>query len=640
MWFRQALAPPRQLLVVFAVTLIPGVTGVWLTWRLIEQDRSLGRQRTLERLESAADRLVAATQQSLARLQKFTSLPGAQAPEHTVLVVAQRDSIQTAPPGALPYLPILPAAPEASPATFAEAEKSEFQLNDPTQAIQLLHTLARHPDPAIRAGAFLRLGRTLRKTGQLNSAIEAYHELSQLASTRIAALPSPLLALEALCTLLEQAGRQPELLREATLYYEGLSTGRWPLLRAQYRFHIEEARRWAGGRPETESERVRGSLAGALDWLWHEWRAGSAAQPGQKFLAVGGRPVLLAWQSRPDGFTALLAGPEYLQQVWQRIADSPSVRLQLVDAEGNLLLGAPADGPSPQVVRTSDVTGLPWVLRVSSAHPDRDLADVAARRRLFLGGFALTMLVLAAATWFSLRAISREVAVARLQSDFVAAVSHEFRTPLTAVRQFSEMFLKGRVPSEEMRHHCYEMLDRESERLQTLVEDLLDFGRFEGGRYRYRFAHHDAAGLVRGIVSRFQEQVAPQGVRIELEVAPDSLPVLADGEALGRAIWNLLDNAVKYSPDSRTVRVELKRESGSLAILVRDRGIGIPLREHKAIFEKFVRGSNSQQQFKGTGIGLAMVRHIVQAHRGRIRVESRPDLGSTFTVLLPLARPA
>src|SRR5206468_11090422 len=120
-------------------------------------------------------------------------------------------------------------------------------------------------------------------------------------------------------------------------------------------------------------------------------------------------------------------------------------------------------------------------------------------------------------------------------------------------------------PSEEMRLHCYEMLDSESERLQKLVEDLLDFGRFEGGRYLYRFARRDAAEMVRGIVSRFQEQVAPLGVRVELDVAPDSLSVLADGDALGRAIWNLLDNAVKYSPDSPAVWVELKRQSGSLA---------------------------------------------------------------------------
>jgi len=317
------------------------------------------------------------------------------------------------------------------------------------------------------------------------------------------------------------------------------------------------------------------------------------------------------------------------------------VRVMLTDADGSVVLGAAPDGASPHVIRTSDMTGLPWTLRIGSANPIRDLAGAAARRRLFLGGFALTMLALAAATYFSLRAIGRELAVARLQSDFVAAVSHEFRTPLTAVRQFSEMLMKGRVPTEELRQQCYQLLDREGERLQKLVEDLLDFGRIEAGRYRYQFAPQDAGELVRGIVARFQEKVTPKGFRVELEAPPDPLSVSADGEALGRAIWNLLDNAVKYSPDSQTVWVELKGESDSLAIRIRDRGIGIPAGEHKEIFKKFVRGSNSQvPQIKGTGIGLAMVQHIVRAHRGRIRVESEPDLGSTFTVLLPMRRPA
>ena len=117
--------------------------------------------------------------------------------------------------------------------------------------------------------------------------------------------------------------------------------------------------------------------------------------------------------------------------------------------------------------------------------------------------------------------------------------------------------------------------------------------------------------------------------------------MFADGAALGRAISNLLDNAVKYSPGSQTVWVALKRENESLAICVRDRGIGIPANEQKEIFKKFVRGSNTHiSQIKGTGVGLAMVHHIVQAHRGRIRVESAPDAGSTFTVLLPVEKRA
>ncbi len=117
--------------------------------------------------------------------------------------------------------------------------------------------------------------------------------------------------------------------------------------------------------------------------------------------------------------------------------------------------------------------------------------------------------------------------------------------------------------------------------------------------------------------------------------------IRADREALGLALWNLLDNAVKYSPECRTVWVEMMREGNRLAIHVRDRGMGIPTSEQKEIFKKFVRGEGSRTSgIKGTGIGLAMAWHVVEAHEGEIRLESKPGHGSTFTILLPLEKAA
>jgi signal transduction histidine kinase len=138
------------------------------------------------------------------------------------------------------------------------------------------------------------------------------------------------------------------------------------------------------------------------------------------------------------------------------------------------------------------------------------------------------------------------------------------------------------------------------------------------------------------VVAEFQERVAAQGFRVELRLAEDRLLIRADREALGLALGNLLDNAVKYSPECQTVWVEVDRAGEKLSIRVRDRGVGIPPTEQREIFKKFVRGSTSEvATVKGTGIGLAMVDHIVRAHRGEVRLESRPGSGSTFTVLLP-----
>jgi signal transduction histidine kinase len=277
---------------------------------------------------------------------------------------------------------------------------------------------------------------------------------------------------------------------------------------------------------------------------------------------------------------------------------------------------------------------------------------LAARRRLLLAGLSVLAPLLLITSYFIVRAMTRELAVARLQSDFVASVSHEFRSPLTSMRQLSSMLVQGRLPSDEQRQRSYEFLADETGRLDRLIEGLLDFGLIEAGEARYRLESTAAVELVRETVSAFQRTVTARGYQVELSLPASSSGdpadrlavrhrILADKEALGRAIWNLLDNAVKFSPDERKVWVDVvplhEKQQARLAIAVKDRGMGIPATEQRTIFDKFVRGSASREAgIKGTGIGLAMVKHIIAAHGGEIRLESAPGEGSRFTILLPL----
>jgi signal transduction histidine kinase len=241
-----------------------------------------------------------------------------------------------------------------------------------------------------------------------------------------------------------------------------------------------------------------------------------------------------------------------------------------------------------------------------------------------------------AGTYFIARAIRREMEVSRLQSDFVSAVSHEFRSPLTSMRQLSELLAFGRVPSEERRHVYYETLVRETMRLQRLVESLLNFGRMEAGARQYRFEPVDAGALAHRVAAEFEPQIAGDGRRIELAGDAAGCVIEADPEAISVALRNLVDNALKYSPDQPRVWVEWHAKHGLIGISVRDRGVGIAASERKAIFRKFVRGSAAASgNVKGSGVGLAMVRHIVAAHGGMIQVDSEPGRGSTFTMLLP-----
>jgi signal transduction histidine kinase len=158
----------------------------------------------------------------------------------------------------------------------------------------------------------------------------------------------------------------------------------------------------------------------------------------------------------------------------------------------------------------------------------------------------------------------------------------------------------------------------------------------EEGARQYRFEEIDAGELVEGVVAGFAPQLAASGRRIELGRPPARCPVEADPEALALAVRNLIDNALKYSPDQPAVWVEWGCENGALAVRVRDRGIGIPAGEQRSIFRKFVRGSAAAAaNVKGTGVGLAMVRHVVRAHGGEVRLASAAGEGSTFTILLP-----
>jgi signal transduction histidine kinase len=168
------------------------------------------------------------------------------------------------------------------------------------------------------------------------------------------------------------------------------------------------------------------------------------------------------------------------------------------------------------------------------------------------------------------------------------------------------------------------------------VEDLLDFRRVEAGFQEYRMETLSIPEFIRSVVADFLAMIPDKDYRIDV-TCDDAVPsVDVDRRAVGRALFNLLDNAVKYAPRSKTIRVEATTDGNRVAISVHDSGIGIAVRDHKRIFRKFVRaGGAMTADIKGNGLGLAIANQIVLAHGGRIALRSQPDVGSTFTILLP-----
>jgi signal transduction histidine kinase len=414
--------------------------------------------------------------------------------------------------------------------------------------------------------------------------------------------------------------------------HAGLITGRWRIARATWQFHVDEAARWMSPRDPAPIDADQLALAAAVEWVYQRWQADRDSS-GRQFLTLEGRPVMVVWRATAAKLRAAAASPRTVNAALDLVVRDPRVSIALSDAAGLPVLGRPATHPRVQVVRVAAESGLPWTLHVARTDP----AAPSAQSRFLVAGGAMLALLLAGGGYFVFRAMAREMAVVQLQSDFVSAVSHEFRSPLTSIRQLSHLLASGRVPDDDQRGRVYGALVRESERLHTLVESLLDFGRMEAGSLRYRLEPLDPVSLVTEMTEAFRLNPAALGYDIQLRAEPGLPRVAADREALSRALWNLLDNAVKYSPENKDIVAEVAGEDSGVAIRVRDRGIGIPSSQHREVFKKFVRG-NPASAIKGTGVGLAMVEHIVRGHRGRILLDSEPGKGSTFTIWLPAER--
>jgi signal transduction histidine kinase len=256
---------------------------------------------------------------------------------------------------------------------------------------------------------------------------------------------------------------------------------------------------------------------------------------------------------------------------------------------------------------------------------------------MFTGAFAVLLAVIVVGIGLTVRLMRRETEMAQLKSDFVANVSHDLKTPLSVIRMFGETLELGRVPDETRRREYYRVITRESERLSRLIDNVLDFSRIEGGRRRYEPVPTAVEPLVRDTLEAFAYPLEQQGFKVDVTVAADLPEVPMDADAVGQALANLIDNAIKYAGEERVVAVDARREGDRLALSVTDHGIGIPPAEHGRIFEKFYRvGRSETQGRRGSGVGLALVRHIAQAHGGTITVESAPGRGSRFTLWLPL----
>jgi two-component system sensor histidine kinase ResE len=236
--------------------------------------------------------------------------------------------------------------------------------------------------------------------------------------------------------------------------------------------------------------------------------------------------------------------------------------------------------------------------------------------------------------------VARTQASQTSQRDFVANVSHELKTPLTSIQGFSQAILDGTAQTDEDRKQAAQVIYDESGRMHRLVLDLLDLARLDSGTADMTMGPVNINALLNSIAEKFTPQSAKAGVKIEVMTEPALPTISADGDRLSQVFTNLVDNALKFTPEGGVIRLQTSAAKGGLLASVIDQGMGMTPEVQAHIFERFYQADPSRKggERHGAGLGLAIAHEIVQVHGGRINIRSAPGEGAVFEVFLPLAK--
>jgi len=330
-----------------------------------------------------------------------------------------------------------------------------------------------------------------------------------------------------------------------------------------------------------------------------------------------------------------------LDEIIKNIQFSENTNVVISDLSGQILLGD--KDPSityPTTIEFFKDNFPPWRIEIFPSETG-NLGIVQIRKSFYFWTIITLIIVLAFGAFIIARTISHEMEVLKIKSDFVSSVSHEFKTPLTSIKALTERLQKGKVKDPSKVEQYFSVISQNTDKLTRLVKNILDFSKIEEGKKEYEFAETDVAQLVVQQIENFKKEETQKEVKIRTEIRQNIPHLSVDKDALSQALMNLLDNASKFSLDKKEIYVNVKKDAENVIIEVKDRGIGISQDDLNKIFDKFYQGRNAiKQSVKGTGLGLTLVKHIVEAHGGRISVESKIGQGSTFYLIFPLKRKA
>jgi len=364
---------------------------------------------------------------------------------------------------------------------------------------------------------------------------------------------------------------------------------------------------------------------------------------------IGGKDILFLAARIPDrdgketaGMLGVQLNSDHLlegvlPEALENVPVTEGVEVVLADLSGRPLSGERGTSTAlPLVTEYFEDNFPPWKIDLFQASA-KGLETLDLRRNFYFWTILTLIFVLVFGALLIVRTIGHELEVLKVKSDFVSSVSHEFKTPLTSIRALMERLVDGKVQDPGKVEQYYSIIAQDTDKLTRLVNNLLDFSKIEEGKKKYDFSDTDIVRIATEQVQGFKKEQVLGGPDIRLEIAGEIPYLRADADALSRALANLLSNAVKFTPAGKTIRVGLSTNGENVILEVEDEGIGIHPDDVGKVFEKFFQGRNAlAHSTRGTGLGLTLAKHVVEAHKGRILVESRLGLGSKFTLILPI----
>ena len=558
-----------------------------------------------------------------------------------------------------------------------QAQKFEFQNQDFKRAMGAYRqALLESSNPKIQGDLLSRIARVQKKSKQFQESMKTYQTIAERYSQiqLIQGIPLGLAARLEIGSLHLEMEDQAKAQKVCLDLYRDYIGGEWKLEKEPYNFystriqdsintvlsqeslseHLQSSKKTFQELVDEENikrdntERLllfqENAAQGALN-AFQPWEDFSE-QKRRATLEIGTNEYLVCLlrnNSNDDDIWGFQVDDHYLTKsllpgIMETVAFSGGTDCIIRGRDRKTVL-ASTDTPSGSfTVRSDFVENFPdWTMEFYQADPRLLDAFLTSRRGIYFYMFILIAGILVFGLILTIRSLTREMELSRMKSDFVSTVSHEFKSPLTSIRQISEMLHAGRVPSEERRQKYYDVLLEQSERLSLLTENVLSFAKMEEGKKEFVFDHVDIGTLLENIVSAIQDRVKHDEFAIETEIEKFLPFIMADTSAITQAVNNLIDNAVKYSGESKKVFVQAYNDEKSVVIEVKDFGLGIKKEDMDKVFDRFYRGGDElTRTVKGSGLGLTLVKQIVEAHKGSIQVESEPGKGSIFSMRLPL----